>query len=229
MKKIILKLFLFSFLIACSDSGLNSSDKIYETIVGKWSSAGTKTTFYSDKTYVDSSFLVSNSNHLLFVINGKYIIERDILKKSNYSFSFLDTILFDQYFNLTSFPFDLEIISTTNSEINFKEVEEFESINGRPSDDLWADWKSTKWIMNIENGIAHTGRLNYYYSFYKDSSHINYGIEYLDDLPLESYFDKRTFSYNPPFLTTNGIQKIVKFKKGYMYWYYEDVLYTRIQ
>ncbi len=229
--QILLSIF-FIFIISCSNnSGVNSSDDIIDKVLGQWAFGNTKTIFKSDGVYNDSTFAFPNQpEYLLMVIKGKYNISRNILTKSDLQIVFLDSLLLDNpsYSSFTSYRYDYKIISITDSLITFRLAEELVHLSG-PLNSLWSDWSLTKWIIHSENNNLYTGRMKQYFSFYKDSSHFDYKVEYLDGIPLSASNDKKTFEYNPPILETNGVKKTVEFNQGYMHWLYTNINYTRIK
>ena len=209
----------------------SESDKLlYQQIVGSWS-FGAKTRFHykSDRTWVDSAYTKysdSSNYSLLCVVEGKYQIKNNILHYSDLHIKYAD-----KYFAALVAE-DVEI-SINGNEMSYQTVEVYSPLQQYQAQ-LFGSWTKTKWIVSKPTSSSqyYEGRQKDTYTFYSDSTYLDFKSEFLDQNSPDGFTYSVKYSYGNDILIKNEFDTLtVSFKNGQLYLYpkYSHSSLTRIR
>ncbi len=236
MKKIFFCILLSLFItLACQknfDSITSPPEEdiaLLKKISGTWSTSNSSynITYYSNNTFIDSSFLISQdssqSSKLKMIKKGNFKIENRIITQSDVHIPYIDTSVYNSL-SIVPRNHEIEIISDYMLILKSVDVLKSESSN---NNDIWGNWSIIKWTYHrayIPVLTIYEGHQKYFYSFNPDSSLFEYRIEYLENSPWSASNYKFEFNYDNLFLDLIGLAEFnidVQFKNGDMYWYYD--------
>ena len=204
----------------------NGDEVLRASLIGTWSGGNSyRVTYYSDGTYMDSSFANQTTDTTSYTLyesrKGRYSITNSILERTEIHIVYRDSTRLPGGF-LES-PIGQEIQIDLNR-LNMKLVDVYSLVQGNGTE-LFGTWTITKWVCSNSGGSPrkiYEGRRKETYSFVKDSLTLSYNWEYLDGNGPDDVSITATYLYDPPMLSLahplTDDRKVV-FKNGKMYWY----------
>ncbi len=220
-------LVLLTFFLSCSgnitEPTFSDDAELVSKIIGTWSSDRYTITYYSNGTFVDTSFFYDENQVLKpeRSTSGSYEIQDSVLYLKRENWHFFDVSRIENGTSIV--PIETEI-SIENNVLYRKAVHVLVNVEGNNSE-IWGTWKHISWTFHKSNpttNIVYEGRQEYYYKFSRDSTEVTYGWKYLDGNPWPDQEFKSEFEYTPPFLDIVGpgaYDLRVEFKHEKMYWY----------